>query len=787
MADIRIKDLPTNGSPSPSQFVATDLATTQKLTIQAMVDIGVPVASQAEAEAGVNATKRMTPLTTAQAIDVQAATFAQGALADTAVQPGDLSAVATTGNYNDLSNQPSLSADLIYPVKANAIAATIPSIENALRINGSVTEGDGLGGLYIDTNNGNPDTFVSSGGTSRTWYRAPDVGATRLVGAPDIRNFLDTAPYVATRTAAKALDTTKETTLILTEAGREGIFNWRAGDYSTQIAADTLEGIYIKATAIAATEGAWVRVYDGEADIRWFGAKGDGSTDDAPAIAVGLAVWKLLGCTLVFPDPLARYRMASGVLVDLSGKASVGKINMIGAIKPDAGIGAAITIRNSRGGDFTMRVFGGGQTADYTQADPVGCDEAFRFVNVYGSVLHYIEGQEYAGRVLRMTSDSGNLGPDGFRTQWVDIRSVYCNSSAKLTDIEATRMAKGVGQAFFIDSGLNAFGTIGLVYLLWELYGPVIENTSDITCKGMESLWRGNSGFELRGVLSFWGGKFNIGSELVSGAPDLLRVKDSSTRSSANIQIEQIFAIGGANGVLIENVGTVAGQGIKIGALFTRLNKVCGLKLVNTRKFEISHHSYADEVAIETSGACQEGDIYDNYTGSKKSSIIIGSGSDNIVFRGHCTNGNRDAAASTPLIDINTTGAVFFDKHFAGCDQSNFIYDFIASNITRLDGGRITIGGATAAFTGTPNRVLNVVGLVVANKGVATILSGGTSIVVNHGLAGTPSYVGLTARTVGSVDNYVDTIGATQFTIRVPSAVGADTPVLWEAALNYSV
>ena len=36
------------------------------------------------------------------------ATGAQGALADTAVQPGDLATVATTGSYGDLSNQPTI-------------------------------------------------------------------------------------------------------------------------------------------------------------------------------------------------------------------------------------------------------------------------------------------------------------------------------------------------------------------------------------------------------------------------------------------------------------------------------------------------------------------------------------------------------------------------------------------------------------------------------------------------------------------------------------------------------
>jgi hypothetical protein len=45
------------------------------------------------------------PLTPA---DIDAATSAQGALADTAVQPGDLATVATTGAYADLSGKPTL-------------------------------------------------------------------------------------------------------------------------------------------------------------------------------------------------------------------------------------------------------------------------------------------------------------------------------------------------------------------------------------------------------------------------------------------------------------------------------------------------------------------------------------------------------------------------------------------------------------------------------------------------------------------------------------------------------
>ncbi|MGO7575913.1 hypothetical protein ACC699_13660 [Rhizobium ruizarguesonis] len=94
---------------------------------------------------------------------------------------------------------------------------------------------------------------------------------------------------VLTRTALKALNTTKATTAYLKEAGREGIFKWTTGNFSSQITADTAEGIYLKADAIASSAGAWVRVFIRVADIRWFGALGDGTTNDTTAVTAALA------------------------------------------------------------------------------------------------------------------------------------------------------------------------------------------------------------------------------------------------------------------------------------------------------------------------------------------------------------------------------------------------------------------------------------------------------------------------------------------------------------------
>lgn len=71
MANIRIKDLPSDGAPKQTDLIPIDLGSTRHATVKAVVESGRPTASKAEAELGVEASKAMTPLTTKQAIDAQ--------------------------------------------------------------------------------------------------------------------------------------------------------------------------------------------------------------------------------------------------------------------------------------------------------------------------------------------------------------------------------------------------------------------------------------------------------------------------------------------------------------------------------------------------------------------------------------------------------------------------------------------------------------------------------------------------------------------------------------------
>jgi|LGOV01.1.fsa_nt_gb hypothetical protein len=67
--------------------------------------------------------------------------------------------------------------------------------------------------------------------------------------------------------------------------GGSGLFYWDTSDLSTEVTADTQRGVYVPPTSDATgASGSWVRQYSGKpVDVKWFGAEGDGVTDDSTA------------------------------------------------------------------------------------------------------------------------------------------------------------------------------------------------------------------------------------------------------------------------------------------------------------------------------------------------------------------------------------------------------------------------------------------------------------------------------------------------------------------------
>ena len=85
----------------------------------------------------------------------------------------------------------------------------------------------------------------------------------------------------------------------------------------------------------SAGTGRWVRVYSGAVDVRWWGAKGDSTTNDAAAIQAALDfVNSVSGGTVVFPS--GTYRITSTLVL-------YGNTNLVGQGAAKIVLGAGIT------------------------------------------------------------------------------------------------------------------------------------------------------------------------------------------------------------------------------------------------------------------------------------------------------------------------------------------------------------------------------------------------------------------------------------------------------------
>jgi hypothetical protein len=141
-----------------------------------------------------------------------------------------------------------------------------------------------------DINRSHKAPFGSEGGV----FSAEDIGNAQsyaeiaLAAAQQAQLFA--YGVIPNRAALKAVDTTKQQyATISQEGGRNGSFVWQSGNYSAQVAADTSEGIYIKADAVPASLGAWVRVLGDSVNVAWFGASGDGIVDEIDSFTAAKA------------------------------------------------------------------------------------------------------------------------------------------------------------------------------------------------------------------------------------------------------------------------------------------------------------------------------------------------------------------------------------------------------------------------------------------------------------------------------------------------------------------
>lgn len=101
-----------------------------------------------------------------------------------------------------------------------------------------------------------------------------------------------------TRALLKAESVTAVQAAWLSEEGREGLFEWKTGDYSALVTADTLEGIYIPSDNVAASQGCWVRKDSKDIQITWFGAVVGSGSDQSAILQVALNIINARGADL---------------------------------------------------------------------------------------------------------------------------------------------------------------------------------------------------------------------------------------------------------------------------------------------------------------------------------------------------------------------------------------------------------------------------------------------------------------------------------------------------------
>lgn len=148
--------------------------------------------------------------------------------------------------------------------------------------------------LDVFTNGGQTDTFTTSEGdvvpSLQKFIKDKDAQIETLYEVAQTSMFT----RVLDRATLKGLNTESFVLAFLDETGREGMFKWMEGDFSTEIAADTLEGVYVKATAVSATLGAWVR--QGQPVLSNFGG-----SPDTNSAAAATAMAALLGKVVIGP------------------------------------------------------------------------------------------------------------------------------------------------------------------------------------------------------------------------------------------------------------------------------------------------------------------------------------------------------------------------------------------------------------------------------------------------------------------------------------------------------
>lgn len=286
MANIRINDLPSEASPSVSDVVAIDGTSTRKTTLDKVVAAGRPLATQAEAEAGVEATHAMTPLTTAQAIAaLGGAVFAPSA-----------AGMPTGGGIGQVLSKTSATD---YAVTwSNAGAGDMLSVNNLSDVDNAATALSNLGGLSTALA---ASTYLTQANAAATYQ---PIGSYQPLAA-NLTSWGAVTRAAGFDTFTSGPSSANLRALMADETGSGALVFATSPTLVSPALGTPASGIATNLTYTPAGTGAVSRTLPNKLgeriSVKDFGATGDGVTDDTAAIQAAETYRASVAGELVFP------------------------------------------------------------------------------------------------------------------------------------------------------------------------------------------------------------------------------------------------------------------------------------------------------------------------------------------------------------------------------------------------------------------------------------------------------------------------------------------------------
>jgi len=165
---------------------------------------------------------------------------------------------------------------------------------------------------YVDAHSAT-DALLSANNLSDLTNPA-SARANLALGSAAVESVGKFAATVANRAGLAAFATTAP--VYLSELGREGMFTFDAANRSADITRDPQQGVFVAPSSDATgASGAWVRRFTGPVSVKWFGAKGDGVTDDYAAIQAALEFYAATGGAVYVPASPTVYNVSARLVI----------------------------------------------------------------------------------------------------------------------------------------------------------------------------------------------------------------------------------------------------------------------------------------------------------------------------------------------------------------------------------------------------------------------------------------------------------------------------------------